>query len=252
MRGVLPKISSTAGLLAAPEVRRRQVHHHRGHDGREHQRREAAPHHAPVTRVAVDLGEDVAEEVGDREEQHAGKEGDRAEQRHLRRSRPSPGRSDWRTAARTRRRRGSGRSSGRSSRGAQRIRHGARAGRPAAPCRWPRRSRCGHSRRARTSRAGSRGRRPRGRCAARPRAARSAACPRRSVPAASRPAPGCGPDCVPLPSRSPGLRLQPFTVWCVSICASVHHESRKFDCDRRCGGSAGRAHAAPTRATPRA
>ncbi len=29
---------------------------------------------------------------------------------------------------------------------------------------------------------------------------------------------GVGPDCVPLPNRSPGRRLQPLTVWCATSC----------------------------------
>jgi tripartite ATP-independent transporter DctM subunit len=31
--------------------------------------------------------------------------------------------------------------------------------------------------------------------------------------------PSKGPDCVPVPIRSPGRRLQPPSVWCASICA---------------------------------
>ena len=36
------------------------------------------------------------------------------------------------------------------------------------------------------------------------------------------------PDTVPLPSRSPGRRLQPLLAWCVSICAAVQYISRKL------------------------
>ena len=77
MRGVLPKIASTAGCLLRQKSAGGRCTIDRGHERREHQRRESAPHHAPVAGVAVHLGEDVAEEVGDREEQHAGQEGDR-------------------------------------------------------------------------------------------------------------------------------------------------------------------------------
>ena len=31
---------------------------------------------------------------------------------------------------------------------------------------------------------------------------------------------GSGPDSVPVPSMSPGCRLQPLTVWCVISCAT--------------------------------
>ena len=50
---------------------------------------------------------------------------------------------------------------------------------------------------------------------------RSAAC-RRAVSSSSEPASSAsGPTCVPVPSRSPGCRLQPLTVWCATICATV-------------------------------
>ena len=35
------------------------------------------------------------------------------------------------------------------------------------------------------------------------------------------PCPASGPDCVPLPSRSPGRRLQPLLLWCATSWASV-------------------------------
>ena len=66
--------------------------------------------------------------------------------------------------------------------------------------------------RARSGRAGSRCRRPRGSCASRRWRAAAAACRRRRARAASRPGPDRGPDCVPEPKRSPACRLQPLTV----------------------------------------
>ena len=71
------------GGLVRPPARCRQCHHDRRHERGEDQRTEAGPHHAPVAGVAVDLGEDVAEQIGDREEQHARHECDGAEQWHV-------------------------------------------------------------------------------------------------------------------------------------------------------------------------
>src|SRR6185503_12591453 len=50
------------------------------------------------------------------------------------------------------------------------------------------------------------------------------------------PCPGSGPDCVPVPSKSPGPKLQPLLLWCAISCATVQYASPKFDCERRCGG----------------
>ena len=49
----------------------RHREHDPGHDRREEHRREAGPDHAPRERVAIDFGEDVAEDIGEREEQDA-------------------------------------------------------------------------------------------------------------------------------------------------------------------------------------
>ncbi|OMP14248.1 hypothetical protein COLO4_00133, partial [Corchorus olitorius] len=74
-------------LITGHERRYRQRQHDQRHERREDQRSKTRPHHAPVASVAVHLGEDVAKDVRDREEQHARAKCDRPEdrQRDLRR-----------------------------------------------------------------------------------------------------------------------------------------------------------------------
>ena len=64
-----------------PERRRRKLHDDRRHDRSEREPRESRPDHLARARVAVHLGENVAEYVGNREEQHARAECERGEAR---------------------------------------------------------------------------------------------------------------------------------------------------------------------------
>ena len=67
------------------------------------------------------------------------------------------------------------------------------------------------------------------------------------------PCPGAGPDSVPVPSRSPGRRLQPLTVWCASSCADASSTRRGSSTARqRRAGMPGFAHRAVAQAAPRA
>ena len=45
--------------------------------------------------------------------------------------------------------------------------------------------------------------------------------------------PGSGPEIVPVPSRSPGSRLHPPTVWCAIKCGKVQLWCRKLVRDKR-------------------
>jgi hypothetical protein len=65
--------------MIAPLCRRRQRHDDRRHQRGERQGDKTGPDHAAVARVAVHLGQDVAENIGQREEQHAGQKGHVAE-----------------------------------------------------------------------------------------------------------------------------------------------------------------------------
>lgn len=62
--------SGIEGLLRI----RRHVDHEEPHDGRENHRAEAPPDHFARARVAIDLGQYVAEDVGDRKEEVPGAE----------------------------------------------------------------------------------------------------------------------------------------------------------------------------------
>ena len=53
------------------------------HQRGEAQRDKARPDHAPIARIAIHLGQDVAEDIGQREEQHTGQERHAADQRHV-------------------------------------------------------------------------------------------------------------------------------------------------------------------------
>ena len=67
--------------------------------------------------------------------------------------------------------------------------------------------------------------------------------------------PRSGPEIVPVPSRSPGRRLQPLQVWCAIICATVQYMCRVALKESRCGGrpfSRSPASAAALRARDRA
>src|SRR6185312_12774672 len=70
-------------LLALPELRGRQMDDDVRHERGEDQCRKSCPDTTPVARVTVDLRQDVAEDIGDRKEQHACHEGDRPYDRHL-------------------------------------------------------------------------------------------------------------------------------------------------------------------------
>ncbi len=59
------------------------MNHHGRHDGGEGERGESRPYDPPIAPVAVHLGQDIAENIGDREEQHPGHEGPSAEYRHF-------------------------------------------------------------------------------------------------------------------------------------------------------------------------
>ncbi len=63
--------------------------------------------------------------------------------------------------------------------------------------------------------------------------------------------PASGPESVPEPSRSPGCRLQPLTVWCATSCATVQYASAKFDPINRAPAHQPRA-SSPFAARPRA
>ena len=59
------------------------MHHHRRHDGGERERAEPCPHHASVAGVTVNFRQDVAENIGNRKEQHAGQESHRTDDRQV-------------------------------------------------------------------------------------------------------------------------------------------------------------------------
>ena len=54
-------------------------------------------------------------------------------------------------------------------------------------------------------------------------------------PTPTPPPPLTGPLIVPLPSRSPGLRLQPVTVWCASCCVMLQYMYLKLELETTAG-----------------
>ena len=82
MRGVAAE-DRLVGRLVRPAGRGREGEDGPAHERGEGERAEARPHDLARPRVAVHLGEDVAEDVADREEQDAGAEGEAADLGHL-------------------------------------------------------------------------------------------------------------------------------------------------------------------------
>ena len=59
------------GALVRPILGRRERNHDPGHERHEQQRGKARPDHPACVGIAVDLGQDIADDVADRKEQHA-------------------------------------------------------------------------------------------------------------------------------------------------------------------------------------
>src|ERR1700722_14218293 len=59
------------------------MHYHRRHDRGERKRAKTSPHHPAIAAVSIHFGQDIAEDVRNREEQHAREKSNRAEQWHL-------------------------------------------------------------------------------------------------------------------------------------------------------------------------